>query len=215
MLFGHGFMGGMGGFASIIGLLLQVGLVVIVARLIFMWWQRRNQPAYATPQQQGSPMLRDMFGGNNNSGGGASPNRGPSQPSDAVGIVPADYDAFERLLTEMQAAYSDEDIAKLRTLATPEMVSYFSEDLAANASEGLLNKVSNVKLAQGDLAEAWREGNTEYATVAMKISLVDQMIDRATGRVVQGDDRPEEVTEVWTFMRSRGGHWIVSAIQQS
>jgi len=49
LLFGHGFFGGMAGFASIIGLLLQVVLVVIVARLIFAWWQRRNMPvpAYA------------------------------------------------------------------------------------------------------------------------------------------------------------------------
>ena len=35
LLFGQGFFGGMAGFASIIGLLLQVVLVVIVARLIF------------------------------------------------------------------------------------------------------------------------------------------------------------------------------------
>jgi predicted lipid-binding transport protein (Tim44 family) len=213
MLFGHGFMGGMGGFASILGLLLQIGLVIIVARLAFAWWQRRNQPAYALPQQnQNSQSLRDMFGGNS---GGGSQGRGPAQPSDDVGIAPADYDAFEKLLTDLQAAYSNEDVAKLRQLATPEMVSYFSEDLAANASEGLHNKVSNVKLVQGDLAEAWREGNSEFATVAMKISLVDQMVDRNTGRVVQGDDHPEEVTEIWTFMRSRGGHWILSAIQQS
>src|SRR6516164_2751475 len=44
LLFGHGFFGGMAGLASIIGLLLQVVLVVIVARLIFAWWQRRNMP---------------------------------------------------------------------------------------------------------------------------------------------------------------------------
>src|SRR6202035_1835207 len=47
LLFGHGLFGGMAGFASIIGLLLQVILVVIVARLIFAWWQRRNIPAPA------------------------------------------------------------------------------------------------------------------------------------------------------------------------
>src|SRR6202040_594872 len=45
LLFGHGFFGGMAGFASIIGLLLQVVLVVIVARLIFAWWRRSNGPA--------------------------------------------------------------------------------------------------------------------------------------------------------------------------
>jgi predicted lipid-binding transport protein (Tim44 family) len=47
LLFGHGLFGGMAGFASIIGLLLQVVLVVIVARLIFAWWQRHNMPASA------------------------------------------------------------------------------------------------------------------------------------------------------------------------
>ena len=47
LLFGHGFFGGMGGFASLIGLVLQIVLVVIVARLLFAWWQRRNAPAPA------------------------------------------------------------------------------------------------------------------------------------------------------------------------
>ena len=26
---------------------------------------------------------------------------------------------------------------------------------------------------------------------------------------------PDEATEVWTFMRVRGGNWILSAIQQT
>jgi len=26
---------------------------------------------------------------------------------------------------------------------------------------------------------------------------------------------PDEATEVWTFMRARGGHWLLSAIQQA
>ena len=47
LLFGQGLFGGMAGFASIVGLLLQVMLVVIVARLILAWWQRRNRPAPA------------------------------------------------------------------------------------------------------------------------------------------------------------------------
>jgi predicted lipid-binding transport protein (Tim44 family) len=93
------------------------------------------------------------------------------------------------------------------------VVSYFSEDLTANASTGVVNKISDVKLLQGDLAEAWREGDTDYATVAMRYSLVDQMVERDSGRVVQGG--PDEATEVWTFMRVRGGHWLVSAIQQT
>ncbi len=99
--------------------------------------------------------------------------------------------------------------------STPEMLSYFSEDLARNASRGVVNRLSDVKLLQGDLAEAWREGNTDYATVAMKFSLVDQMVERTSGRVVEGDDHPQVATEVWTFRRERGGNWLLSAIQQA
>ena len=62
-----------------------------------------------------------------------------------------------------------------------------------------------MKLLQGDLAEAWREGDKEYASVAMRYSLVDRYVDRATGRVAEGNDAPQEATEVWTFTRAHGG----------
>ncbi|HVG52183.1 MAG TPA: TIM44-like domain-containing protein [Xanthobacteraceae bacterium] len=219
LLAGHGFMGGLAGFASFLGLVLQVGLVALLAMLAWRWFQRRSEPATA-----GGPSLRDMtanrsgLGGLNLGGlggglGGGSPSPASSGPSDDIGISPNDYDAFERLLGNIQTAYSNEDIAALRSSATPEMVSYFSEDLAENASRGVVNRVSDVKLLQGDLAEAWREGNVEYASVAMRFSLVDQMVERATNNVVEGDERPHEVTEVWTFLRARGGHWVLSAIQ--
>jgi predicted lipid-binding transport protein (Tim44 family) len=130
-------------------------------------------------------------------------------------ILPADYQAFERLLGEIQAAWSNEDVAKLHTLATPEMVSYFNRDLQENRARNTINKVSDVKLLQGDLAEAWREGDTDYATVAMRYSLADKTLERGTGRLVAGSETPSEVTEVWTFMRPRGANWELSAIQQT
>ena len=77
----------------------------------------------------------------------------------------------------MQTAYGKEDLGALRTRVTPEMLSYYSEELAANASRGVVNRISDVKLQQGDLAEAWREGDTDYATVAMRYSLIDQIVD--------------------------------------
>jgi predicted lipid-binding transport protein (Tim44 family) len=96
------------------------------------------------------------------------------------------------------------------------MLSYFSEDLARNASRGVVNVVSDVKLLQGDLAEAWSERDVEYASVAMRFSLLDRTIERVSGRVVEGDDKhPTEATEVWTFMRSRGASWLLSSIQQA
>jgi predicted lipid-binding transport protein (Tim44 family) len=94
------------------------------------------------------------------------------------------------------------------------MLSYFSEQLSENASRGVINRVTDVKLLQGDLSEAWNEGNADYATVAMRFALTDTTVDRASGRTVEGGS-PSEVTELWTFMRARNGGWLLSAIQQA
>jgi predicted lipid-binding transport protein (Tim44 family) len=231
MLFGGGFMSGLAGFASFLGLLAQIGLVVLVAFLAWRWWQRRSQPAPAHAMASG-PSLRDIqpdtprrsslgaLGGalgGGGLGGGSHAAAGPAgAPAGAeIEIQPDDFDAFERLLGEVQAAYSAEDLNALRGKVTPEMLSYFAEDLAANASRGVVNQVSDVKLLQGDLAEAWREGGAEYATVAMRFSLVDKTVESASGRVVEGSDAPQEATELWTFMRSPNGSWLLAAIQQS
>jgi len=207
MLFGGGMFSGLGGLSSIFGLILQIGLIIIVVRLAMAWWQRRHSPASAyagaTPGATAGP---GMF--RTGSGFGLGSGSAPLE------IAPADYEAFERLLGEIQAAWSNEDVAKLHTLATPEMVSYFTRDLGANKARNEINKVSDLKLLQGDLAEAWREGDTDYASVAMRYALVDKTFDRITGRLVSGGE-PEEVTEVWTFVRPRGANWELSAIQQT
>jgi predicted lipid-binding transport protein (Tim44 family) len=209
LLFGQGLFGGMAGFASIFGLLLQIVLIVIVARLIFAWWQRRNMslaPSYAAAR----PATAHSF-----SGLGVMLNgTGRPQAAEPVTIGKPDYDAFERLLGDIQSSYSREDLSALRAWVTPEMLSYFPEQLADNASRGLINRVTDVKLLQGDLAEAWREGRTDYATVAMRFALKDSMLERASERIVEGGER-SEVTELWTFMRAPGGSWLLSAIQQT
>jgi predicted lipid-binding transport protein (Tim44 family) len=215
MLFGHGAFGGMGGFASILGLVLQVVLVVIVARLIFAWWQRRQSPQTAYASANANPANNAGATSQNFAGLGGMFGGGNAAPASApVTIEKEDYDAFERLLEDVQAAYSAEDLNALRREVTPEMLSYFSEDLADNASRGVVNRVTDVKLLQGDLSEAWNEGNVDYATVAMHFALTDTLVERASGKTVEGGS-PSEVTELWTFMRSRGGNWLLSAIQQA
>jgi predicted lipid-binding transport protein (Tim44 family) len=138
----------------------------------------------------------------------------PQSPAE-IEITGDDFNTFERLLSEILMAYGREDLAALRSTITPEMLSYFSEELAEDASRGVRNEISDVKLLQGDLAESWAEGDVEYATVAMRYQITDRFVDRATGKTVEGGEEPTEATEVWTFRRSRGGNWLLSAIQQT
>jgi predicted lipid-binding transport protein (Tim44 family) len=200
------------GMGSIFSLILQVGLIFLLVRLGMSFFARRAAMANGGPGYARSNLSAMGMGG----GGGPSPASAPPPRNDApLAIAASDYSDFERLLGEIQGAYGKEDRGTLRRLLTPEMASYFEEELAHNASEGVVNRVSGAKLLKGDLSEAWREADADYATVSMRYALLDMMVDRASGRILQGDPvKPDIVTEIWTFRRPRSGTWQLSAIQQ-
>ena len=207
---GSGLFGGLGDLMSFVGLALQIGLLVLVVRFAFSFFRRRQ------------PVAAGMGGGLGNglagmAGRGAAP---PAPVQDAkLAIGPNDFSVFEQRLGEIQTAFGNEDVARLGTLATPEMASHFTGEIEQNVRKGVINKLGSVKLLQGDLSESWREANGEYASVAMRFGLIDATYDRATQRLVAGNDNvPQESTEVWTFRRPAGtgpGDWRLSAIQQA
>jgi len=220
LLFGHGMFGGISGFGSILGLILQVVLIVWLVRFVMRRLRGGTQHAMATGPRPGAvpdanpaaagPYARQMndLRGPGGMGGG----RAPGTP---VQVGQADFQAFERLLREVNEAWSRRDEGALSRLTTPEMAGYFAGDLRDLASRNWANETRDLRLEQGDLSEAWREGNTEYATVAMRFSLIDVTRDLATGQVVEGDaQRRQTVAELWTFARQGGGAWRLSAIQQ-
>ncbi|CAA2140881.1 TIM44-like domain-containing protein [Methylobacterium bullatum] len=220
-LLGGGFFGGLGGIASMIGLLLQVGLIVMVVAFAVRWFRRRQgNPAPAGMSR--SALQGDSTPGNYRSAPssatgpgpamGATPRGAPQPTVGKVDIGPGDFQSFEIALNDVQAAYGRGDVAALRNLATPEMAGYFTEELRGNESRGVVNRISNVKLLQGDLSEAWSEGRMEYATVAMRYAITDVTIDLRTNQTVETGE--PEALELWTFVRERGGRWILSAIQQ-
>jgi len=151
---------------------------------------------------------RSMEGGNGTlrgSAGGGAP----------IQVDATDFGQFERSLLEINAAWSRADRATLARLTTPEMARYFTGDLDDLAARGWRNETRDVRLESGDLAEAWRENGTDYATAAMRFSLVDVTRD-AAGRVVEGDPQARQmVTELWTFARRNNSPWLLSAIQQA
>jgi predicted lipid-binding transport protein (Tim44 family) len=212
LLFGGGFFGHGLGFGGFLGFLLQIFLIVMIGRFL---WRRfmGGQSVFA-----GNPGLYARGGAPGGvmggmTGGSAPPRRPSGGPP--VTITQADFQEFEQLLQASQAAWSARDLNALRGMSTPEMVSYFSEQLSDLASKGVTNTVSDVRLESGDLAQSWAESGREYATVAMRFSMIDVTRDSG-GRVVDGSLAERVlVTEVWTFVRARGGHWILSAIQQA
>ncbi|MFT8807543.1 Tim44 domain-containing protein [Gluconobacter sp.] len=199
LLSGHGFMGGMTGGTSFFGFLLQVliigGLIAFVLR---MFGNRGQRSPMGMPSSTGAPPFVNV--------GGSAP----------VTLTNDDYTSFQRLLLDIQAAWSAQNMRALASMATPEMTGYFNAQLSDLASRGARNIVSNVQFQRGDLSEAWREGNLTYATVAMRYSMTDVTTD-AMGNVIDGSStEPVTVTELWTFVRADGrGNWILSAIQQA
>jgi predicted lipid-binding transport protein (Tim44 family) len=209
LLFGGGLFHGISGFGGFLGFLFQIFLVVMIARWLLRLFFRQRQPALAGMgglfARSGVPPVGAMPTGGGGGGGGAVP----------ITIAPADFQAFEQSLKAVQAAWSRQDLGTMRGLVTPEMLSYFSEQLSDQASRGVVNLVTDVRLEQGDLAQAWTEQGRDYATVAMRFSMIDVTRDRAENVVDGSPTERQMATELWTFVRSRGGQWILSAIQQT
>lgn len=242
MLLGNGF----GGMAGMLGMILQVVLIGGAIMLAMRFFANRNKPATAAAGNANSNRSQNFgsqFGKRDEQSHARSAH--PEAPSTrastsvpsglgAAGLGTAataaavsdeqpltigqeDLEHFDKMLREVQSAYGSENYATLRQLATPEAMSYLAEEMGENATQGLRNHVSDVKLLQGDVSEAWSEDGKDYATVAMRYESIDYLADRETGALAEGEsDEVSESTEVWTFVRAANGRledWKLSAIQ--
>jgi predicted lipid-binding transport protein (Tim44 family) len=136
-----------------------------------------------------------------------------------IGVGDADLSAFQAIHAQVQEAWSRGDLGHMRGLMTPEMLGYFNEELTRNTSQGVQNLVSNVNLVKGEVTESWEEGDLQYASAFMRWSALDYVVrlgaNGSAEPVVSGNPRtPVEEEEMWTFVRRRGGQWLLSAIQQ-
>jgi predicted lipid-binding transport protein (Tim44 family) len=221
LLSGSGLFGGLSGVMGFLGLLLQIALIALAVRLV--WGFFRNRQAGNQPQPAGAPgYARSPMPDMATAAGAAQPaihqpRSAEPQRSDTVGINPDDYQGFQGVLDGLMAAYSNEDLAGIRRVVTPEMAANYIRELHDNQSKGLVNRLGQPQLLQGDLAEAWYEDNVAYATVAMRFAMTDVTMERATGRVVSGNPtQPAETVEIWTFRRDGAGRpWMLSAQQQA
>jgi predicted lipid-binding transport protein (Tim44 family) len=210
LLFGGGFMHMGLGFGGLFGVLLQLLILFFVIRWLFRLFAgpRVSRPSIYGPAAGAQPMGRTLGGM-----GGAQENLGPSVRP--LQLTAADRQAFAQCLTYVQGAWGAGDLRAISQAATPELMGYFQDQLDTLNRQGLRNRVSDVRVEGMELSESWSEGDSDYATVALRFSMLDVTEDRQ-GRVVDGNPTVRAlVNEVWTFMRRRGGHWVLSAIQQT
>jgi predicted lipid-binding transport protein (Tim44 family) len=213
LLSGAGLFGGLAGFAGFLGLLLQVALIAGLVFLVLRLVRGGRQPALAGGPQG---MARQMHGAGGPMGAFGGAGRGSVPQVRPIEIGAQDFEVFGQRLLEVQDAWSRQDLATLRRISTPEMERYFAQDLEDLKARGWTNVARDVRLESGDLAQAWAEPDgQEYATVAMRFSMVDVTTD-AQGRVVEGHPTNRDMaTELWTFTRRPGTPWVLSAIQQT
>jgi predicted lipid-binding transport protein (Tim44 family) len=210
-LFGHsGYAADGTSGGSAMGILLEI---LIIGALIYFAVRLFRGRVFSNGWPGGTP-----FSMARSAGASAAPvrrNRGRD-----INLSDTDLSAFQALHSTVQEAWSAGDLGQLRRLMTPEMLSYFSEELTRNASQGVRNNVSDVQLVKGELSESWDEGDLQYATAYMRWRAIDYVarLGRPSGdpeSIVSGNPRVAvEAEELWTFVRRRSGDWLLSAIQQ-
>ena len=215
---GYGGYGGGGGGGGMFGFIITLLILFFVGR-----WLWRNMTSGRFGQGLGGGIGSGGVGANGFGPGGFGGRAAyPAAVATAnIDLSDSDLAAFQQNLMGVQRAWGDGDLGKMRSYVTPEMLSYFSEQLSRNQSLGLVNRVENVVLERGDPRESWTENGADYATCYLEWSACDYTVkaDRKSGDpdyVVDGDpNRPITSEEVWTFQRARGGRWLLSAIQQT
>ncbi|USI75069.1 TIM44-like domain-containing protein [Sphingomonas morindae] len=207
---GGGWGAGGGGGGGLLLALLQIAIIGGLIWLVIGFFRRRQTggaaPGFARDAGYAAPPPAQT--------GWGAPAPATVDAGEDIAISPADQQAFERLLVDVQDAFGREDYGRLRQLTTPEIMSYLSEELSQNATRGVRNEVSGTRLIDAEIVEAWREASGDYATAALRYESIDVMRDRATGALAAGSvQTPTETTELWTFVRRAGDVWKLSAIQ--
>jgi predicted lipid-binding transport protein (Tim44 family) len=209
MLFGGG-LSGLGGLSSIIGLMLQLVLIYFVVRFVMSWWQRRNASSYA--HASAAPVrLRSRIRARWPMRARASALVLAGSNDAPLEIKPDDYDVrtAARRSSDRVVERGHRQAAHAGDAGNGFVFHRGSqrEQAARRDQQGVGRQA-----AAGRPREAWREGTTDYAT--WPALQPDRQDHRARHRQDhEGSDAPQEVTDVWTFVRRPGSQWELSAIQ--
>ncbi|HEX7500635.1 MAG TPA: Tim44-like domain-containing protein, partial [Polyangia bacterium] len=101
----------------------------------------------------------------------------------------------------LQRAWSDRDLAALRSLTTDAVFTTWRYWIEAYRAAGLRNRLEKIQVKKIESARVSLDKYYAAVTVRIFASMVDQTVDDG-GTVVDGQEKPRAFTEYWTFVRT-------------
>ncbi|OPY80028.1 MAG: Tim44-like domain protein [Syntrophorhabdus sp. PtaU1.Bin153] len=128
--------------------------------------------------------------------------------------------AFKELAEDnffkIQGAWTGRDLSPVKHLLTPQMLNTLQEDASRLIANKQFNRLENIAVRQVEIVDAVQDQGEEYITVKFLASLLDYVVDEATGKTMTGSSSdPVKFLEYWTFTRKVGEKdWRLAGITQ-
>jgi predicted lipid-binding transport protein (Tim44 family) len=218
------FHGGWGGGFGLMDIVIVGGL----ALLAWQFFRRRREsqdPVYATdgryadtPTSPASTTNSTLLGAD------ATPERTDADVQRGIGHIrqmdpgfdPEMFGEWARTcFTNVQSAVAMRDAGMLRDRLTPEMYGVLQGQCDQLRAGRRTNYIEKIQIERSQISEAWQETGQDFVTVYLAGSLLDYVVDDASGQVVEGSKtQPQTLEEGWTFTRPVGPNkWKLCAIQ--
>jgi len=133
----------------------------------------------------------------------------------------ADEQDFADILLVVQAGWSEGNVMAMRGHITPDMAAWFDRRLAQNVDNGVENRVVDVSNVRVERLKDWEESGLRFARARMRWRAIDYVIDMAKlpdepAYIIDGSpEEPVECEEVWTFVKSPDGAWVLCEIEEA
>jgi len=122
----------------------------------------------------------------------------------------------EDIFFKIQGGWTKRDLKGVRHLLTPEMLNIFQQDVDRLLAEKKINRLENIAVRNVEIVDAGQDRGEEYITVKFHASLLDYVVDEASGKLISGSAAdPVKFLEYWTFSRMVGEKtWVLAGITQ-
>lgn len=206
--------------AELAGQIARLLLLGALIALAVAAWRRSTAAASSRPaghRRRSAPAFSDLDDG------------GPDQDGPAVETLThphvikaiADEQEFADILLVVQAGWSEGNVMAMRGHVTPDMATWFDRRLAQNVDNGVENRVVDVSNVRVERLEDWEESGLHFARARMRWRAIDYVIDMAKlpdepAYIIAGSPQePVECEEVWTFVKSPDGAWVLCEIEDA